>query len=232
MELAEALQKITPFSHGALRHEMMKQLLHAIFRGKFPAGTRLMIMKLAEQFGTSSTPVRETLVELAGLGVVDFIHNRGAVVSPFGPPEVDEIYQLRRILETEAARSCCGRIDPAQLEALRDEMCGLLQAEDGAAWSQRATATDKSLHELIAAGCGNNRLAREIHRYDTLVQTIREIIGANYAAQRKALKEHVAILDALTRGEADAAAAAMAFHIRSAADVCQTPMFASRPQGD
>lgn len=228
MEAIDVLNRVTPFSRGALRHDMIKQLLHAIFEGKLPAGTRLMVMKLAERFGTSSTPVREALVELAGIGVVDFIHNRGVVVTPFGPNELREIYQLRRILETEAARTACGRIDRSVLESLRREMSGLLDNDGAPGWLRRVSANDRRLHELIAAGCGSNRLAKEIRRYDTLVQTIREIIGENYPAQRQAIEEHMAIVDALVVGDRERAADAMARHIQSAAEVCEAAMFGVR----
>jgi len=225
MEPVDALKPVTPFSRGALRHEMMKQLLHAIFEGRIPAGSRLMVMKLAERFGTSSTPVREALVDLAGVGVVDFIHNKGVVVAPFRVDELREIYQLRRILETEATRCCCGRIERNALEGLRVEMADLLVTNGVPGWSQRATASDRHLHEVIASGCGSTRLAKEIHRYDILVQTIREVIGEDRFAQRKAVEEHLEILEAILAGDGDRAARAMAEHIDSAAQVCEAAMF-------
>jgi DNA-binding GntR family transcriptional regulator len=226
MEPIDILSKIALSPRGALRHAMMKQLLHAIFEGKIPPGTRLMVMKLAERFGTSSTPVREALVELAGMGVVDFFHNRGAIVAPFGPNELREIYQLRRVLESEAARFGTGRISRELLEGLRQEMLPLLDsAENLADWCRRATAADLRLHEAIASHCGSARLAKEIQRYDIFVQTIREILGQDRLAQRQAVEEHVAILDSMLAGDADHAAAAMSRHVDSAAAVCEAAMF-------
>jgi DNA-binding GntR family transcriptional regulator len=213
---------------GALRHQIMQQLLRAIFQRHLPAGTRLTVLKLAARFGTSSTPVREALVELAGIGVVDFIHNRGAVVAPFGPKELQEIYQIRRVLEAEAARSACGKIPLPQLENLQKELKELLEHRKTAQWAQRGMALDRRLHELIASSCGSQRLAKEIRRYDILVQTIREIIGPMPAVQQKALEEHLRIIDALIAGEAEKAAQAMADHIQSAAQVCQEAMFAEK----
>ncbi len=213
---------------GALRHQIMERLLRAIFQRHLPTGTRLTVLKLASRFGTSSTPVREALVELAGIGVVDFIHNRGAVVAPFGPKELREIYQIRRVLEAEAARSACGKIPLAQLEALRKELNVLLEHRKTANWAQRGIAADRRLHALIAESCGSMRLAKEIRRYDILVQTIREIIGPVPAVQQKALEEHLHIIDALIAGHPDKAAQAMADHIQSAAQVCEEAMFSEK----
>jgi len=222
----DSLQGFTIPPQGALRHQIMERLLRAIFQRHLPAGTRLTVLKLASRFGTSSTPVREALVELAGIGVVDFIYNRGAVVAPFGPKELREIYQIRRVLEAEATRSACGKIPPEQLEALRQELEDLFQHRKAANWAQRGMAADRRLHEMIAQSCGSMRLAKEIGRYDILVQTIREIIGPMPAVQQKALEEHLRIIDALIAGEAEKAAQAMADHIQSAAQVCEKAMFA------
>jgi DNA-binding GntR family transcriptional regulator len=228
METTATLDPISPAARGALRHQVLRGLLREIFQGGLPAGTRLMVMKLAQRFGTSSTPVREALVELEAIGVVEFVHNRGAVVAPFGPDALGEIYCLRRILETEAARSASGRVDAGTLGSLQREMVGLLAESDGPDWSQRASGADLRLHRLIATGCENARLAKEIRRYDTLVQTIREIIGNNRQAQQRALTEHLAIIAALQIGDATAAAAAMARHVQSSAQVAEAAMFSGR----
>lgn len=212
-------------SRGGLRHLVVQSLLKEIFLKQLKPGTRLMVMKLAEQFGTSSTPCREALVELESIGVVEFIHNRGAAVSPFGPHELREIYQLRRILEAEAVAQACGRIDSETLIALRDKLIDLSKTQYDENWSQAETDCDLRLHGLISAECGSRRLAKEIRRYDTLVQTIREIIGANSQAQQRALHEHLEIIDKMLDNDAQRAAAAMVDHIGSAAQEAETAMF-------
>ncbi len=224
-----ALEPIPPFARGALRHEVMRRLLRAIFAGSLPAGTRLMVLKLAGRFGISSTPVREALVELDAIGMVEFVHNRGAVVAPFGPKELADIYQIRRILESEAARSATGRIPARELRMLQEETTALVPGAETAEWLDSAVAADRRLHELIASCCPNGRLSREIHRYDVLVQTVRDLIGADRAAQLRAIHEHLAIMDALLAGTADEAAAAMARHIDSSARSAIGALFPGRP---
>ena len=214
-----------PANRGGLRHVIVQSLLREIFLQQLKPGTRLMVMKLAEQFGTSSTPCREALVELESVGVVEFIHNRGAAVSPFGPQELREIYQMRRIFEAEATTKAFGRIDQEILTSLRDKFQELSNTPYDESWGQVETDCDLRLHGLIAAECGSRRLAKEIRRYDTLVQTIRDIIGANSKAQKRALDEHLAILNAMLTGEPKAAADAMVHHIESAALDAEKAMF-------
>src|SRR5437870_1235385 len=108
-----------------LRQEVISRILAAVFQGRVPSGQRLVVQRLAEQYGVSPTPVREALVELAGLGIVDLLPNRGAAVRPFGPQEVREISQVRRVLEVEATRCACGRVDPAELSELEQELLRL-----------------------------------------------------------------------------------------------------------
>jgi DNA-binding GntR family transcriptional regulator len=81
----------------------------------------LVVQQVAKTYDLSPTPVREALVELASLGLVNLLHNHGAIVRPFGPREVREISQLRRVLETEAARCACACSPSAKLSALDAE---------------------------------------------------------------------------------------------------------------
>ena len=216
-------QKSSP--RGGLRREIAKGLLKTIFKGELPADTQLVVLKLAKQFGTSSTPVREALVELEATGVIEFIHNRGALVLPFGPKELRELYVFRRIIETEATRCACSRIGPAVLEPLRDSILNLAQGGRGKQWPQQEIATDHQMHELISVACGNRRLSKEIKKLDVLFQTIREVIGPDGRLQLKAVEEHLEILEALLCGDAEAASKAMERHIDSAADVAIASMF-------
>ena len=217
-----------PLAHGALRHELAKRLLVEIFQGYLPAGSRLIILNLAERFRLSSTPVREALLELEANGMVQFVHNRGAVVKPFGPEQLREIYHLRRILETEAARLACRSIDRQELVALREQLRSLAAQPRGGKWLEREMLADRSLHALISENCGNTRLREDIHRYDTLVQALRDVVGNRRRAIDEAVKEHTAVVDAMLDGDAEAAARAMATHIDRAAQWAEAAMFGKK----
>jgi DNA-binding GntR family transcriptional regulator len=210
---------------GGLRQFIIAETLRAIFRRELPAGSKLMVMRMAERFNTSSTPCREAIVELASLGVVNLVHNRGAEVAPFGPQELRNIYHIRRILESEATHCACGRIDEGQVVALRQSLLALKDDPNGPGWSDAATDADRQLHATIADHCGNPRLVKEIGRYETLIQTVREIIGNARPAQEDALQEHIGIVEALLREDADEASAEMARHVDSAARSAEAAMF-------
>src|SRR5262245_33780091 len=108
--------------HGLRRQALVQSLLSEVFQGLLRAGQHLVTQKLAERFGVSHTPIREALISLAGIGIVDLVPNRGAVVRAVTAREVREISQVRRVLECQATRSACGRIDLAELHVLAGEL--------------------------------------------------------------------------------------------------------------
>jgi DNA-binding GntR family transcriptional regulator len=108
--------------HGLRRQTIVESLLREVFQGRLRAGQHLATQQLADQFGVSHTPIREALISLAGIGVIDLVPNRGAIVRRVIAKDVREIFQVRRALECEAVRSACGHIDVAELESLAEEL--------------------------------------------------------------------------------------------------------------
>lgn len=220
----------TQTEHGLRRETITRAILSDIFDGQYEPGARMKIEHLAEQYEVSATPIREALVELAGIGVLELVANRGAVLRPFGPRQLREICHVRRILESEAARCACGRIAPFELESLERELAELATGPRGRKWSERTQSLDTQLHELVAARCGNERLAYEIGRYRVLYRTLRDVhhqhrqSRQNYE-QMEENAEHLAIARALAAGKPEEASAAMARHIDEAAAALEKDLF-------
>lgn len=212
-------------SRGALRHEMAKRLLIEIFQGKMPEGTRLIAMNLASRFGVSSTPVREALFELEASEVIEVIHNRGAVVKRFGREELREIFHMRGLIECEAARLATTRIDETVLEDLRKKLKALTKRHRDAQWLESEMAVDRELHAAIAQNCGSARLAKELERYKMLIEALRAVVGNEQRATREAVTSHLAIVDAMTARNPEAAAKAMATHIEQAGHSAELAIF-------
>ena len=127
------------------------------------------------------------------------------------------------ILECEAVRAACGRIDGAELKALDEEMRRLVAAQppSQASFIEEARAVDSRLHDAIARSCGNALLAKEIGRLTILFRAFRDVAWECEAARcdyrRLAVEahEHLAIVEALMAGDRRAASRAMARHIHS-----------------
>jgi DNA-binding GntR family transcriptional regulator len=209
--------------HGLRRQTIVQTLLADVFQGRLRAGAHLVTQELAQRFGVSHTPIREALVALAGIGIIDLLPNRGAIVCRVSSSDVREVCSVRRILECAATRSACGRIELAELHALAADLKRLmsLKAPSGPAFIEEARAVDSRLHDLIAASCGNVFLAKEISRLKILFRAFRDVAwehdGArnDYHRLTEEAVEHLAIVEALLHGQPHDASRAMAKHIRS-----------------
>ncbi len=209
--------------HGLRRQAIVQSLLTDVFQGQLRAGRRLVTEELARRFGVSHTPIREALIALAGIGIVNLLPNRGAVVRAVTARDVREVCQVRRVLECEAARRACGRIRLAELHALAADIRRLMAVPvtSAAGFIRQARATDSRLHDLVAESCGNAFLAKELSRLKILFRAFRDVAWEADEARNdfhrlaEEAHEHLAIVEALLSGDGKSAAAAMARHIRS-----------------
>jgi DNA-binding GntR family transcriptional regulator len=209
--------------HGLRRQAIVQSLIADVFEGRLHAGAHLVTQELAERFGVSHTPVREALIALAGIGIIDLLPNRGAVVRRVTATDVNEVCQVRRVLECEATRSACGRTDLTRLNGLADELRRMMVVEGLSASRFIALArdVDSRLHDLIADSCGNAFLAKEIGRLKMLFRAFRDVAWAHDEARNdyhrlaEEAHEHLAIVEGLLADDARSASRAMARHIRS-----------------
>jgi DNA-binding GntR family transcriptional regulator len=213
MPTSQTIVPSSPRSGG--KRLVVRGLLAGLLRGEWEGGARLTEAEAVARFGVSRTPVREALLELQGLGFVELRRNCGAIFLPFGPDELREVYAVRCLLEVEATRLAAGRITPEALDALlavftRIRESGGVDPE----WKH-----DRTLHRVIAEASGNRRLFAEIARYGDVVQAVREIVGGqDYGIHETTADEHLDILAALARFDAEQAAKAMQRHLSQASD--------------
>jgi DNA-binding GntR family transcriptional regulator len=211
------------WDRGLRRKAIVESLLADVFEGRLAAGQHLVTQDLAVRFAVSHTPIREALVALAGIGIIDLLPNRGAIVRSVTNKDVREIAQVRRVLECEATRRACGRTDLGELESLAADLRRLVKSasKGGPRFIEEARAVDSRLHDLIAASCGNDFLAAELSRLKILFRAFRDVAWAyvtarnDYRRLADEAEEHLAIVDALLAGNAKEAARAMSRHIRS-----------------
>lgn len=213
------------WSHGLRRRSVVQSILLSIFEGRYRSGQRLVVQRLADELGVSPTPIREALVELAGIGVLDLLPNRGAVVRPVTWQDVAELCQIRRVLEAEATRAAAEAADPTELKSIVAELKRLQKAAqagrpaDIAKFVEETRACDSRLHDLIAAACGSRRLALEIQRYKMLFRAFRDVTyartegGVSYEHMLQENVDHLAIAEALAEKDGKTAAKAMSKHI-------------------
>lgn len=192
-----------------------ERLRQGILAGEFKPGERMRQSAVAERFEVSQTPVREALARLASDGLIELQPRRGAVVNSLSPREIEEIYELRRVLDPYVARRAATEASDADLRriAAAAEAC----AEEGLD-AVELFDRNRSFHRAIYEACGNNRM---IQLFETLWDSVTAIrMFEVYVSDPEELgrmnSEHAAITAALLERDADAAERLVREHIGDA----------------
>ena len=188
------------------------ELLNRIVSGQLRPGDTINELSLARELDVSRTPVHDAVSRLVGDGLVTQEGNRRRTVKKLAPADVLDIFDMRTLLEGEAAYRAANRIDRPSLDVL-NEMAGQMDViDDERAWMMAWAEFDDQLHSQIAAASGSLRLFQDIQRYRTLHRVLNRLHTSRDILQN-ALLEHRAILAALGARDAEAARTEMESHI-------------------
>ncbi|KAF0960307.1 GntR family transcriptional regulator [Rhodococcus sp. T7] len=113
-----------------LTDQVYSMIHESIMNGDLPAGARLRVRDLAEQVGTSVMPVREAIRRLEEAGLAERVPHRGAVVKGLTLGELVHVYDVRRLLEVEAARLGAQRISAEDCDRMQAEFTLMRAAVD------------------------------------------------------------------------------------------------------
>jgi DNA-binding GntR family transcriptional regulator len=202
-----------------LREQVLDLLRQAIVEHRLKPGQRLIERELVEQIGVSRTTIREVLRQLAAEGLVATIPQRGAVVAVPTAEEAAELYEVRAALESLAARRFVERASESQVQALRaafDEVERVMVAGDDADTLAMIQAKDH-FYDVLLKGSGNRAIHQILSGLTARVSVLRATSMAQPGRAVQSLAEIEAIVDAVERGDADAAARACAHHVEMAA---------------
>ncbi len=195
-----------------LSDAVYERLLEAILSGRLAPGTPVSEVALARQLDVSRTPVHDALRQLAKEGLVEQKANHRAVICRFSPADIQDIFEMRKLLEGEAARRAATRIDRPTLARLRSEAENLKATRDDPDWLFRWADFDETFHDAIARSCGSPRLWQDISRYRLLHRGINRL-AATVECLQQALEEHLQILDALEKRDSEQAGRMMVGHV-------------------
>src|SRR5262249_23406110 len=177
-------------------------------------GTRLQDEGLAAQLGVSRTPVREALMRLHRDGLVDIIPRSGTRVRSFTDSDIDEIYDLRIVLESLAVRKATPRLTDQTIAHLRELHEKAETALAGGNF-RPALEFDREMHASIIDACGNRRLQHFMAIINDYVTLFRNR-GARTPFHRGFTYRHREIIRARERRDQEAASQALAEHIEIA----------------
>ena len=171
-------------------------------------GAALSEASLAEAMQLGKAPVRAALARLAEEGLVTAIPRRGWVVSLVTIRDIHEVFDLRLLLEPEAARRAAGRVDATELHRL-DAVCAAGYRPEAGDSAAAFLAANQAFHVAVAELSGNARLARQVDRL--LDESTRMLVLGLRRRDRSGemAHEHQALIEALALGRPEEAARLM-----------------------
>ncbi|MBM3547991.1 MAG: GntR family transcriptional regulator [Alphaproteobacteria bacterium] len=189
-----------------------ERLLSKILEQELAPGTMVSELSLARQLGVSRTPVHRAIRELIADGLIVERGRKRPVIATFSGEDVTDLFEMRKLLEGEAAYRAATRIDRPALTKLREMASQIRRSLRRPGLLDRWTAFDESFHQKIAQCAGSARLQADIARYRLIHRGLNRTLFTQELVPQ-ALGEHEAILDALERRDAMRARNAMIRHI-------------------
>lgn len=183
----------------------------AIVEHALQPGARLPEDELGAQFGISRTLVRAALARLASQGLVQTGNKRVATVARPSLEEARAVFEVRRCLEAEVVRRVAAQWKPAWGAALEQHVREE-RAAAGAGASRVSIRLAGEFHIRLAQLAGNPLLARYLDEVTTRCSLILSVHGRPHSSEC-AVNEHLGLIKALRRGDAEAAVEAMAQHL-------------------
>jgi DNA-binding GntR family transcriptional regulator len=175
-------------------------------------GAVLSRVELQDRFGLSSTPVRDALMRLQEEGLVDVFPQHATVVSPIDLERAQQGQFLRRSIELEIVRTLALHPDAAVIERLnsliRQQTAFSRLGEHGA-----FTAADQAFHKTMYESAKVPELWDVVARHSGHIDRLRRLHLPVPGKMRDVMRDHQAIVDAITAGKPDEAQAALRDHL-------------------
>jgi len=202
-------QTVTDLALVALREK--------ILRGQYKEGQPLRQDALAAELGVSRIPVREALRQLEAEGLVTFSSHVGAVVSSLSLAEIEELFELRGLLESEVLRIAIPRLTSGDLDradAILNAYEAAFERHDVAQWG----ALNWRFHSTLLAAANRPLTLGVLGNLHNQSDRYMRMQLALTRGEGRASGEHRAILEAVRRRRIDSACAQLREHIVSAGD--------------
>lgn len=204
----------------SLSDQVFFYLKEKIINNEMVPGSIISIEKLTSEFGISNTPVREAIVRLAGLDLVTIQRNKNITVSMMTREKIQDILEMRRLLETYGSRTAAVSISDGEIRSLEDILDTVLKKPTDFEYYK---FSDLELHETITKHIKNREIQASLKNLSVYSLRIR-YYARFYGEENPDLEEsvvtitaeHRLILDALRTRDPETVEKAVAAHLLSA----------------
>ena len=185
---------------------MFQSIRDKILNGTYKEHEELREVALGKELGVSRTPVREALRQLELEGLVTIIPNKGAFVTGITQKDIQDIYEMRFMLEGLCARWATEHITEAQLEELEEIIfLSEFHSRRYGSSADQVTELDGRFHRVLYEASQSRMLSHvltDFHRYSLMA---RRSSMVSEERARKSIREHKQILRAIRDNDANLA---------------------------
>ncbi len=194
--VAPAIPLLTDRAYERIKHDIMTCAI--------TPGTEVSEPQLCTHYRLGKAPVRMALIRLAHDGLLRAIPRRGYMVTAITLKDIHDVFELRLMLEPQAAHMAAGKVDVQRLRVL-DEACRPGYQSDDIKSITRFLEANKAFHVAIAQATGNGRLAIMVSQLlDQMTRLLHLSLGLRNRSQEMQ-HEHRALVKALARGDSETA---------------------------
>ena len=203
-------------SVATLRSLTLEKMRDAILDFRFRPGERLVERTLCERLGVSRSVVREVLRHLEAEGLVETIPHQGPAVAKPNPSQAAQIYEIRGLLESEAARACALKADAAAIAEL-GRMIDVIDAAFRAGSPRELLRATTDFYEKLFIAAGKEVAWDVVRSLNARISHLRGMTTAAEGRHEAAIREMRRLHDAIRRHDGDAAYAASRDHVATVA---------------
>lgn len=196
---------------SATRH-VTEELRQAIVRLEFPPGARLSEGEIAARYHCSRQPVREALISLSRIGLVQVMPQRGTLVTKISTRHMMQVRIAREALESAIVVRACDRFDPV----VRASIDAILETQARAAGDGdylTITSADTQFHGALAAGTDCEMIWQMVLDVKVHMDRVRHLTLQDRDSMRILVEQHRAIIDAIDARDPERAEHAMRTHL-------------------
>lgn len=197
----------------SLREQVGNALRAAMISGQLRPGVVYSAPALAATFGVSATPVREAMLDLAKEGLVEAVRNKGFRVTELSERDLDELTELRMLIEVPTTAALAGLLDAGALAELRTLAAAI---EAGAADGDLVAylEADRQFHLTLLGHAGNRHLVELVGELRSRARLYGLARLADSGVLAGSAREHAELLELIERGDTAGTEALIRRHIR------------------
>lgn len=198
---------------GPLWVSLYKELRADILSRDLRDGSKLSESYVCNKYGVSRTPVREALFQLEAEGLIKIIPNRGAFVTGLTDRDISDIFDMRCLLEAQAAEWAVMRMSTEEIDKL-SETLDFMELYTLRGDAERILEFNREFHNIIYDGCRDRMIQNALRTYHTYLKNALPPVNYSIGQLKDIFKEHKTIYLAFESKNAVTARKVMEEHVR------------------